>query len=155
MKTIVSGAEHQNPYRNLKSVMPEAYSELLVIADKLEHHFCDMQDIEFTIESGKVYMLQTRSGKRSGKAAVKIAVDMINEGLITREEAIMRITVDDIRQILHKKIKNPENYKPLVKGLNAAPGAASGKVVFNTLEAVSDAQRRNPCNSSADRNQSG
>jgi pyruvate, orthophosphate dikinase len=143
-EAIVSGAKTPEPISKLRSMMPEAYSELLVIANKLEQHFCDMQDMEFTIESGKVYMLQTRSGKRSGNAAVKIAVDMINEGLITREEALLRITVDDIRQILHKKIKNPENYKPLVKGLNAAPGAASGKVVFNTLQAVSDSQRGIP-----------
>ncbi|MDD1709464.1 MAG: pyruvate, phosphate dikinase, partial [Methanoregulaceae archaeon] len=143
-EAIVSGAKTPEPISKLRSMMSEAYSELLVIANKLEQHFCDMQDMEFTIESGKVYMLQTRSGKRSGNAAVKIAVDMINEGLITREEAILRITVDDIRQILHKRIRNPENYKPLVKGLNAAPGAASGKVVFNTLQAVSEAQKGVP-----------
>jgi pyruvate, orthophosphate dikinase len=135
-EAIVSGSRTPEPIASLNASMPEAYAELVRITNKLERHFCDMQDLEFTIESGKVYMLQTRNGKRSGNAAIKIAVDMINEGLISREEAVQRITVDDIRQILHKRIKNPEKYKPLVKGLNAAPGAASGKVIFDTQQAV-------------------
>jgi pyruvate, orthophosphate dikinase len=141
---IVSGSRTPEPISKLKSVMPDNYSEMVSIANKLERHFSDMQDMEFTIESGKLYMLQTRSGKRTGSAAVKVAVDMINEGLITREEAIMRITVNDITQILHKRIKEVEKYKPLVKGLNAAPGAASGKVIFDTLHAVDEAKKGTP-----------
>lgn len=135
-EAIVSGVQTPEPISALKAAMPAAYRELSLIAEKLEHHFCDMQDMEFTVESGKLYMLQTRSGKRTGNAAIKIAVDMINEGLITREEAIMRITVHDLAQLLHKQIKDVGRYKPLVKGLAAAPGAASGKAIFDTEEAV-------------------
>jgi pyruvate, orthophosphate dikinase len=133
---IVSGVRTPEPIVKLAATMPPMYAELESIADKLEHHFCDMQDIEFTIESGHLFILQTRSGKRSGNAAIKIAIDMINEDLITREEAIQRITVNDLRQVLHKQIKNPFQYKPIVKGLNAAPGSASGKVVFDPHEAT-------------------
>ncbi len=139
---IVSGVRTPEPVSRLKTLMPEVYRELEEIADKLERHFFDMQDMEFTIESGKLYMLQTRSGKRSGSAAVKIAVDMINEGLITRDEAIMRVTAADIAGVLHKRIKDPAGLKPLVKGLNAAPGAASGHVIFDTLEAVARAKKK-------------
>jgi pyruvate, orthophosphate dikinase len=143
-EAIVSGERTPEPISKLKSVMPGNYDELMNIADKLERHFSDMQDMEFTIESGKLYMLQTRSGKRTGNAAVKIAIDMINEGIITREEAIMRITVSDMTQLLHKQIQNVSEYKALVKGLNAAPGAASGKVIFDTLEAVAEAKKGIP-----------
>ena len=135
---IVSGSRTPEPISKLKSVMPEIYSQLEAIADKLELHFHDMQDMEFTIESGKLYMLQTRSGKRTGNAAIKIAVDMVNHGLITQEEAIQRVTVEDMKQILHKQIKDIGNYKPFVKGLNAAPGAASGRAIFDTLEVISE-----------------
>lgn len=133
---IVSGTRTPEPVSKLKQLLPAAYAEMQQIADKLESHFCDMQDMEFTIESGKLYMLQTRNGKRTGAAAIKIAIDMVNEGLITREEAVLRVTVNDIRQILHKQIQEPYKYQPLVKGLNAAPGAAKGKVVFDPVEAV-------------------
>ena len=138
---IVSGSRTPEPISRLKSVMPEIYSQLEVIADKLESHFRDMQDMEFTIESGKLYMLQTRSGKRTGNAAIKIAVDMVNHGFITQEEAIQRVTVEDIKQILHKQIKDVGNYKPFVKGLNAAPGAASGRAVFDTLEVILESKK--------------
>ena len=134
---LVSGARTPEPIATLKSVMPEIYDELKEVAERLERHFCDMQDIEFTVESGKLYILQTRAGKRSGYASVKIVVDMVTEGLITREEAITRISVEDIRGLLHKQIKTPSTFTPLAKGLNAAPGAAAGKVVFDVLEAVS------------------
>ena len=107
--------------------MPKIYAELEAIANKLEQHFHDMQDMEFTVESGKLYMLQTRNGKRTGPAAIKIAVDMVHEKLITEEQAILRISVEDIRGLLHKQIKDVDKYKPLAKGLNAAPGAASRK----------------------------
>jgi pyruvate, orthophosphate dikinase len=137
---IVSGARTPKPIFQLRAIFPDVYAEMEEISQKLERHFYDMQDMEFTIESGRLYMLQTRNGKRSGNAAIKIAVDMINEGLITREEAILRVTVNDIRQILHKQIQDPGKYIPLVKGLNAAPGAASGKVVFDPVEAVRQSQ---------------
>jgi pyruvate, orthophosphate dikinase len=134
-EAIVSGTHTPVPVSALKSAMPEAYARLEEIAGKLEHHFCDMQDIEFTIESGTLYILQTRSGKRSGNAAVKIAVDMVNENIITREESVMRITVGDMRGLLHKRL-SAEGYQLVTKGLNAAPGAAAGRIVFDTPQAL-------------------
>jgi pyruvate, orthophosphate dikinase len=141
---IVSGVRTPKPISKLKSVMPEIYAELENIASKLEIHFCDMQDIEFTVESGKLYILQARAGKRSGHAAVKIAVDMVNENLITRQEAIMRVTFDDIRGLLHKQLKTPDAYRPLAKGLNAAPGAAGGRVVFDVMEGLARSKKGVP-----------
>jgi pyruvate,orthophosphate dikinase len=141
---IVSGVRTPEPIAALKIAMPQAYNELMLFSEKLEHHFCDMQDMEFTVESGTLYMLQTRSGKRTGNAAVKIAVEMINEGLITRDEAIMRVTVHDLTQVLHKQIKDAGKYISLVKGLAAAPGAASGKAIFDTEEAVAVAKKGIP-----------
>ncbi|HEX7475810.1 MAG TPA: putative PEP-binding protein, partial [Dehalococcoidales bacterium] len=138
---IVSGSRTPEPITKLKSVMPEIYAQLETIVDKLEYHFRDMQDVEFTIETGKLYMLQTRSGKRTGSAAIKIAMDMLNHQFINQEETIQRITVEDIKQILHKQIKDAGNYKPLVKGLNAAPGAASGRAVFDTPAVVSESKK--------------
>lgn len=135
-EAIVSGTHTPEIIDNLKLKMPEAYADLERITKRLESHFCDMQDIEFTIESGKLFILQTRSAKRSGNAAIKIAVDMINEGLISRDEAIQRVSVDNIRQMLHKRIQNPEKFTPLAKGLSAAPGAASGKVCFDNQRAI-------------------
>ncbi len=133
---LVSGVRTPKPISALKSIMPEVYTELEKVANNLESHFCDMQDIELTVESGKLYILQTRSGKRSGHAAVKIAVDMVVENLITREEAIMRVTASDIQGLLHKQLKTPEVYHPLAKGLNAAPGAAGGRVAFDAIEVL-------------------
>jgi pyruvate,orthophosphate dikinase len=141
---LVSGTRTPMPIAILKSLMPEVYAELETIANLLETHYRDIQDIEFTVESGELHTLQTRTGKRSGYAAVKIAVDMVKERIITREEAILRITVDDLRALLHKRIREPESYQPLVKGLNAAPGAASGKVMFDALEAVALAEKSVP-----------
>ncbi|MFC1950200.1 pyruvate, phosphate dikinase [Chloroflexota bacterium] len=133
---LVSGMRTPEPIAMLKSIMPEVYTELEQVATNLESHFGEMQDMEFTVESGKLYILQTRTGKRSGGAAVKIAVDQVAEGLITRKEAIGRITVADIRGLLHKQVKTPERYQSVGKGLNAAPGATSGKVVFSAPEAL-------------------
>ena len=138
---LVSGARTPQPITKLKSEMPKIYDELDDITRKLEGHFCEMQDIEFTIESGKLYILQTRTGKRSGCAAVKIAVDMVSEGMVTRDEAIMRVSADDIRGLLHKQIKSPDSYQPIATGLNAAPGAASGKVIFNAAEALAQSKK--------------
>ncbi len=133
---IVSGSRTPEPIDTLSMAMPKVYSELEAMAARLERHYCEMQDIEFTIESGRLYLLQTRSGKRTGNAAVRIAVEMIDEGLITGEEAIMRVSVDELRSLLHKQIQEPVTQRPLAKGLNAAPGAASGVVVFDAPEAV-------------------
>ncbi|MEM3123955.1 MAG: pyruvate, phosphate dikinase, partial [Nitrososphaerota archaeon] len=106
------------------------------VAEKLERHFRDMQDFEFTVENGKLYMLQTRNGKRTAQAAIKIAVDMVEEGLITPEEAIQRIEPTDLSQLLHRRLDPKAKVTPIAKGLNASPGAASGKVIFNTDEAA-------------------
>ena len=111
-----------------------------MMADALEKHFREMQDIELTVEDGKLYILQTRTGKRTGRAAVKIAVDMVREGLISPEEALLRITPQDVIAILYKQIVSPELYRPVAHGLSAAPGAAGGKVIFDSLEAVSRAK---------------
>ncbi|MFC2007759.1 pyruvate, phosphate dikinase [Chloroflexota bacterium] len=132
---LVSGARTPAPIADLQNLMPDIYTELERVANLLEEHYRDIQDIEFTIESRKLYILQTRSAKRSGQAAVRAAVDMVSERLITREEAICRVSVGDLQSLLHKGIKTPESYQPLTKGLPAAPGAVSGQVAFN-LDAV-------------------
>ena len=141
---LVSGARTPEPISTLRSVMPAVYAELEQVSSQLESHFREMQDIEFTIESGKLYILQTRTGKRSGHAAVKIATDMANEDIITREEAIMRVTVEDISGLLHKRLKDSESHQPIVKGLNAAPGAAGGQVAFDAPEALAQSRKGIP-----------
>jgi pyruvate, orthophosphate dikinase len=135
-EAVVSGARTPQPVATLKEKMPEIYAELAAVAAKLESYFGDMQDIEYTVESGKLYILQTRSGKRSGQAAVKIAVDMVAENILTREEVITRVSVHDIQVLLHKQLKSGITDEPIAKGLNAAPGAATGPVCFNSIEAV-------------------
>src|SRR5208337_1859235 len=106
-------------------------------ASRLEKHFRDMQDFEFTVEGGKLYLLQTRNGKRTAQAAVKAAVDMMEEGLIGTEEALMRVEPEMLDALLHKRLNPTASDQPVAKGLNASPGAASGKVVFDTDEAAS------------------
>ncbi len=134
---VVAGIRTPESLEGLKKVSEEAYNELFKIFDILEKHYRDMQDVEFTVERGKLYMLQTRSAKRTAMAAVKVAVDMVNEGLITKEEAVMRVTPDHVDQLLHpmfvpdEKKKAIEEKKLIAKGLPASPGAASGKVVFS------------------------
>ena len=137
---LVSGIRTPQSIDALKNQMPDVYEELEGLSRDLELHFHDMQDVEFTVESGNLFMLQTRSGKRSGQAAVKIAVDMVEDGLLTRNEALLRITPDDIRSLLHNRIQFPERHQAIARGLNAAPGAVSGRVVFDPLEAVSVAK---------------
>ncbi len=141
---LVSGSKTPQAVSALASQMPEVYRELEKIADALELHFRDMQDIELTVESGKLYVLQTRSGKRSGYAAVKIAVDMVDEKVITPQEALMMVKPEDLQALLHRQVKSPERYEPLTRGLNAAPGATTGIVVFDVLEAVSLSQKTVP-----------
>ena len=138
---LVSGSRTPSPVEELRSAMPEVYAELETVAHSLEKYFRDMQDVEFTVESGILYILQTRSGKRSGQAAVKIAVDMAREGLISREEAVKRVKPEEVKALLHKRIKSSEKLEPLARGLNAAPGAAFGKVVFHPMEAVRLAEK--------------
>jgi pyruvate,orthophosphate dikinase len=126
---------------SLEEVMPEIYKQLLEIRERLERHYRDMQDIEFTIQNGRLWILQTRNGKRTAFAAFKIAVDMVKEGLITKEEALMRVEPDQLNQILRPIFDPKEKEKALkegrmiAKGLNAGPGAATGRVVFNADDA--------------------
>ena len=132
---------------SLEEEMPEIYAELDGIRKQLDTHYREMQDIEFTIQKGKLWMLQTRSGKRTGVASVRIAVEMVEEGLISKEEAIMRVEPDQLNQLLQptfnptEKNKIINEGKLLAVGLNAGPGAASGKVVFNAEDAVEWAER--------------
>ena len=120
----------------MEEMMPDAYKELVNASLILEKHYRDMQDIEFTVEKGKLYLLQTRTGKRTAMAAVKIAVEMVDEGLISKEEAIMRVTPENIDTLLHPQIDPSANKDVIAKGLAASPGAAVGRVVFDPDEAV-------------------
>jgi pyruvate,orthophosphate dikinase len=120
---------------SLQKLMPEAYEAFVDISSRLERHYRDMQDLEFTIERGKLWMLQTRSGKRTAKAALKIAVDMANEGLISREEAVARIDPASLDQLLHPTIDPKAERDVLGVGLPASPGAATGEIVFSSDEA--------------------
>jgi len=120
---------------SLEVTMPETFKQLTVIAAKLEHHFKDMQDIEFTIQNKQLWLLQTRSGKRSAEAAIKIVTDMVEEGLITKYDAIQRIKPNDIERLLHNTIDESVKIDLLTRGLPASPGAVSGVVVFSSEEA--------------------
>ncbi len=117
---------------SMEEAMPDAYAELAAVFDRLERHYRDMQDIEFTVQQGKLWMLQTRSGKRTAKAALKIAVDMAEEGLISREEAILRVDPQALDQLLHPTLDPKAARDVLTKGLPASPGAASGFAVFDS-----------------------
>ncbi len=120
---------------SLETVMPDLYKELVEVYKKLEKHYCDMQDLEFTIESHKLWLLQTRSGKRTVKAAIKIALDMVAEGLIDKQEAIIRVEADKLDNLLHPTLDPDADKNLLAKGLPASPGAACGEIVFNADEA--------------------
>ena len=133
---IVSGTRTPVPIAEMEKEMPEQYKELQALCDHLENHFKDMQDIEYTVESGKLYLLQTRNGKRTPLAAVKIAMDMLKEGLIDEKEVLLRIQPDELRLLLHQRLEDPDKYEALTKGLAAAPGAAIGKVAFTVSDAV-------------------
>jgi len=130
---VVAGIRTPQPISTLKGVMPEAYEELLQIRDTLENHYRDMQDVEFTIQNGDLYMLQTRTGKRTAAAAVRMAVEMVNDGAISKKEAILRVTPEQIEQLLHPTFDPAEEARAtqLTKGLPASPGAATGAVVFS------------------------
>jgi len=133
---VVAGIRNTEPLADLPSVFPEAGAELWKVFETLESHYRDMCDIEFTIEQGKLWMLQTRVGKRTARAALHIAIDMVDEGLITREEAVLRIDPAQLDQLLHPQFDATANYDVLAKGLNASPGAAVGEVVFTSADAV-------------------
>src|SRR5437016_6972201 len=115
---------------------PEMYKQSADVCKILEDHYKEMQDIEFTIEKGRLFILQCRTGKRTGPAAVKIAVDMESEGRITKDEALMRVSPELLDQCLHPIIKPGTDYKAIAKGLPAGPGAASGEVVFDAETAA-------------------
>lgn len=132
---VVAGIRTPKPLAELEKDMPQIYNQFLGICQQLEHHYRNMQDVEFTIERGKLYMLQTRSGKRTARAAVKIAVDMVGEGLITKEEALERVEADQLSQLLHSRIDPNAALDTIATGLPASPGAASGQVIFDAEEA--------------------
>ena len=132
---VVSGSRTPLPIDQLKERLPHAYQELERLARTLERHFRDVQDMEFTIERGNLYMLQTRRGQRSGHAAVRIACDMVDEGLISEQEAVARIPPNDLNQLLHPTIDPHSKLDLLTTGLPASPGAACGTVVFDADQA--------------------
>ncbi|HEY8038999.1 MAG TPA: pyruvate, phosphate dikinase, partial [Polyangiaceae bacterium] len=132
------------PDESLEAKMPEAYAELDRIASTLEKHFRDMQDLEFTIQSGKLYMLQCRGAKRAARAAVRVAVDMAKEGLVSKEEAVLRVDPGGIDQLLHPTLDPQAPKKVLARGLSASPGAASGHIVFSADEAERRAGQGKP-----------
>lgn len=140
---VVAGIRTPMSIMELEKIDKEAYEELLVVKDKLEKHYKDMQDIEFTIEKGKLFLLQTRTGKRTAAAALQIAVDMVNERLLTKEEALLKIDAKSLNQLLHPQIKRSAEKNVIAKGLPASPGAAFGKIVFSSDDAMAIAVNKN------------
>jgi pyruvate, orthophosphate dikinase len=140
---VVAGIRTPEDMSSLNKKMPEIYSQIVKISDKLENHYKDMQDIEFTIEKGKLYILQTRNGKRTAHAAIRIAVELVKEGLATKEEALLKIDSESLNQLLHKQLdsESKRTKEKVAKGLPASPGAAVGKVVFNAEHAKELAQQ--------------
>ncbi|MDS4033622.1 pyruvate, phosphate dikinase [Staphylococcus capitis] len=140
---VVAGIRTPQDIDTLKAQMPEVHQEFVEVTKQLETHYKDMQDIEFTIENGKLYLLQTRNGKRTARAAIEIAVDMVNEGLITRKEAVANVDVKSIDQLLHPNFKEEALEQATViskLGLPASPGAATGQVVFSAEDAKEQAE---------------
>lgn len=141
---VVAGVRTPQPVAQLEAENPTIYKQFIDIANKLEQHYKDMQDIEFTIEKGKLYILQCRSGKRTGVAAVKIAVDQVNEGLITKEQALSRVAAEQLEQLLHPHLINKDNISPIAKGLNAGPGGAVGYIALDSETAIAMAAQGKP-----------
>jgi pyruvate,orthophosphate dikinase len=135
---VVAGIRTPSPLRQLKDEMPKVFRELKTTTDRLEKHYGDVQDFEFTIQEGKLFMLQTRNGKRTGQAAVKIAVDLVEEKLIKKEEALLKVEPDALNQLLHPvfDLEEKQKHAVLASGLAASPGAAAGQAVFTANEAV-------------------
>ena len=144
---VVAGIRNTSPIADLKHVagLEEAGAQLEEIFVVLENHFCDMCDIEFTIEQGKLWMLQTRVGKRTAAAALHIAIEMEKEGLITKEEAVRRVEPDQLDQLLHPQFDKDAAYDVVARGLNASPGAAVGEAVFSAVDAVAAAEAGRKC----------
>jgi pyruvate,orthophosphate dikinase len=142
---VVAGIRTPVPISDLDKTQPLIYAQFLKFARVLETHYKDMQDLEFTVERGTLYMLQTRNGKRSAEAAVKIALDLVHEGLIDRQEALKRVSAQSLDQLFHARIDSKQGYTPTAKGLNASPGAASGAIVFDPDTAVEWAEAGKPC----------
>jgi pyruvate,orthophosphate dikinase len=137
---VVAGVRTPKPLAQLREEMREVFDQLRDITRKLEQHYRDVQDFEFTIEEGKLYMLQTRTGKRTAQAALRIAVDMVGEGLITKDEALLRVPPAQLDQLLHPRIDPEAEVEVLARGLAASPGAAVGKIVFDPDAAVDAAE---------------
>ena len=133
---VVAGTRTPLPIVQLEEGMPEVYKQLITAAKQLEQHFKDMQDIEFTVEQGKLYILQTRNGKRNAQAAVRLAVELVHEQVITKNEAIMRIEASHLDQLLHRGLDESKVRNVLAVGLAASPGASTGQLVFDTEQAV-------------------
>ncbi|MCL6636851.1 MAG: pyruvate, phosphate dikinase [Alicyclobacillus sp.] len=133
---VVAGIRTPKPIAALATDMPAIYMQFMELCDRLERHYRDVQDIEFTVEQGRLFLLQTRSAKRTAAAAVKIAVDLVEEGLIDRETALLRVEPEQLHQLLHPRIREDAGLEVLAKGLPASPGAASGQVVFDADSAA-------------------
>ena len=140
---VVAGIRTPSPISELQNTQPEVYKQFAETADKLEKHYRDMQDMEFTIERGRLFMLQTRNGKRTAAAALQIAVDLVNEGMLTKEEALMKIEPRSLDALLHPTFepKALKNAKPIASGLPASPGAACGRIYFTAADAMEAAKR--------------
>jgi len=144
---VVAGIRTPQSIETLKEIMPEIYVQFEKNAKILEQHYKDMQDMEFTIENGKLYMLQTRNGKRTATAALKIAVDMVNEGMITKEEALMKVEPNQLDQLLHDAFdeESLKNATKIAQGLAASPGAGTGKIYFSAKDVTSARNRNENC----------
>jgi pyruvate,orthophosphate dikinase len=138
---VVAGIRTPRPLLLLKDEMPRVYAQLEDVRAKLEHHYRDVQDIEFTIQEGTLYLLQTRGAKRTTQAAMKIAIDLVKEGILSRPEAILRVNANDLEKLLHPTLDPRAHKQVIAKGLPASPGACSGRVVFTAVEAESWAAR--------------
>src|ERR1700704_3460994 len=137
---VVSGVRTPVPILELQKIMPHVYDQLREITTRLEKHYRDMQDFEFTIQDGKLYMLQTRNGKRTGRAAVRLAIEMVNEGLNTEDEAIFRVEPNQLYDFLVPSLDEKGGaVEVIAKGLPASPGAAVGRIVFTANDAVAAA----------------
>ena len=138
---VVAGIRTPEPISRLDEEMPKVYEQLMEIREKLESHYKEMQDIEFTVQDGTLYMLQTRTGKRTGTAAVRIAVEMVKEGLIDQTTAVKRVNPDSLNHLLLPQLDPKAKVEPVAQGIAASPGAAAGKVVLTAEDAVEHAEK--------------
>ena len=140
---VVAGIRTPSPIATLKDEMPEVYTEFANIAERLEKHYKDMQDMEFTIENGKLFILQTRNGKRTAKAAIKVAVDLVNEGMITKDEAVLMVDPKQLDALLHPTFTDSalKTGKVVAEGLAASPGAGTGKIYFTASDVIENKKK--------------